>query len=459
MRIRIVVSCALMLAAELARGQGTSPVAGSGSATVSGVVRDSLSRSPLADAMVQLIAADNPTRFGRVAISDSLGRYSIAGIPDGVYNLGFFHPRLDTLGVEPPALQVRVANGNAVRADLAIPSPDRLREVICGSRSARDAGALVIGTVRDAGDGSPAAGATVVGEWLELTYTPRNRNVTRRVPRVVAKTEAGGWFALCGLPRAGSISLTAHRGSDSTDLIELDVPAEQVLRRDLFLGGASASTGRLAGTVVAVAGGKPLSGAEVSISGGSRTRANERGEWTLSAAPIGTRMLDIRALGYYPVHRPVDIVEGAEPVHVKLYTLAAVLDTVKVATSQLRLHASGFEERRRSGMGHYLTAADVAKHRPIVTSDLIRFVQGVEVVAKSSVERSFKMRGAFSDGCTPEVYINNHFMADIGPDEVDSWVNPNELDGIEIYSEGTVPPQFHRSLTECGAIVIWTHGW
>jgi hypothetical protein len=431
-------------------------------------VRDSLFRAPLADAMVQLVASDDPTRFGRVTISDSLGRFSIAGVPDGPYNLGFFHPRLDSLGVEAPAREVRIANGSSVRADLAIPSPDRLREAICGYRSGRDGGSLVLGTVRDARDGAPAAGAYVVAEWMELTYSART--VTRHIPVVLSKTQGQGWFALCGLPRAGMIALTAHRGTDSTDLIELDVPAERIVRRDLFVGpprvvnatdSASAQTasGSLSGTVVTIQEGKPVAGAEVSISGGPNARSNPSGTWTLSGMPIGTRMLDIRALGYYPVHRPVDIIEGAPPVQVKLFTLRSVLDTVRVTASRLRQTSTGFEERRRTGVGHYLTAADVAKHRPVVTSDLFRYVQGVRVVDENTVHRSFEMKGAFKDACTPEVYINGHFMADIGPDEVDSWVNPNELDGVEVYSEGTVPPQFHRSLTECGAIVIWTHGW
>jgi hypothetical protein len=165
-------------------------------------------------------------------------------------------------------------------------------------------------------------------------------------------------------------------------------------------------------------------------------------------------------VGFYPVRVPVDIIANASPVQISLFTLKAMLDTVKVATSRLsRGMQTGFDDRRRIGAGTYITPSDVVKHRPNVTSDLFRFFHGVRVASNNPPERNFEMRGAFANTCKPEIYINDHFMSDIGPDELDSWVRPNELEGIEIYSEASVPPQFHRSLAECGAIVIWTKGW
>src|SRR5690349_7243393 len=75
---------------------------------VSGVVRDSISREPLAGAVVQLVSADGVAREGKTVMSDSAGRFTIADVAEGRYALGFFHPMLDSLGLEPSLREVSV---------------------------------------------------------------------------------------------------------------------------------------------------------------------------------------------------------------------------------------------------------------------------------------------------------------------------------------------------------------
>ena len=447
-------------------------------ATISGVVYDSIARTPLADAMIQLVAADNPALLGPTATSDAQGRYTLSDVPDGRYKLGFFHPMLDSLGVEAPLREVSVVEHRAVSADLAIPSPARLRAAICGKAGERDAGAVIVGVVRDAVDGSSAAGVKVIGEWMEIAID--RGGMFRRMPTRTVTTRDNGWFAICNVPSGGTMSLMAIRGMDSTDRIEVLVPAEGFLRHELYIGTtrtivtasaakpadsialtprrAHTGDGRLSGTVVAVAGGKPLAGAQVSIAGGPHVSANERGEWTLTDAPMGTRMLEVRALGYYPERRRVDIVAGAAPVHVALSTFQAVLDTVRIRASRLAdRHDSGFESRRRNGAGRYLTAQDIARRGSLFTSDIFRMISGVRVERDAGgFEKVFTMRGAFAERCSPAVYINGHYMATQSADDVDSEMLPKDIAAIEVYSEASVPPQFQQGLSGCGSIVIWT---
>src|SRR5512138_941129 len=99
MLFRLATITALFAASAAAQTNGPRDNAG---ATVSGVVRDSIANSPLADATVQLIASDDPARFERTTTSDSLGRFILRDVPLGRYMLGFFHPVLDSLGVEAP---------------------------------------------------------------------------------------------------------------------------------------------------------------------------------------------------------------------------------------------------------------------------------------------------------------------------------------------------------------------
>lgn len=440
-------------------------------ATVSGVVRDSIARVPLAGAVVQLVAVDGMPRFGRSATSDSLGRFALTEIPEGRYQIGFLHAMLDSLGLEPSVREVEVVGNEPVRVDLGIPSPARLRDAICGPRSTANPGAAVAGVVRDSRDGSPAGGVDVIGEWIELDFGPNGMRT--RTPRLVATTEANGWFALCNVPSPGVLSVMAWRGADSTDQVEVKLTSEDFVRRELFLGPARAvpaadttarldsltlpprvrrGDGHLTGTVV-TAQGQPLAGAIVNLLDGPRTRTNDRGQWTLVDAPSGTRVLEVRAISYYPERRAVNVVAGAAPVRVVLLTLKAVLDTVRVTAARLTDHGSGFENRRRTiGIGRFLTREDIVRRAVQETSDLFRTVPGLRV------ESEILMKSAFDD-CWPSVYIDNNMVSK--PDvaltkiDIDAWVRPNEIAGIEIYYD-QVPPQFQRVMTGCGSIVIWT---
>ena len=480
MRLRLLLVATLAAAPLQAQTTDTSRRAPG--AVVSGALYDSLARAPLSGAVVQLVAADNPARFGQTVFSDSLGRYTVPDVPAGRYRLGFFHPVLDSLGVEPPLRELQVEGLAPVRADLAIPSPARMRAAVCGAQTAADAG-LVIGKIFDARDGAPAAKVKVTGEWLELSFAPGG--FVRKFPHLDVTTGDNGWFALCNVPSGGTMALTASRGADSTDRIEVQVPTEGFLRHELYLGAARAvvigdttrqadtlalparrvhlGDGRLSGTVVAAAGGKPLAGALASIVDGPQARANERGEFTLTDAPLGTRILEVRAIGYYPVRRRVDVLASATPVHVALSTLKSVLDTVKViATRRGGRDIEAFHERRRSGIGRYLTADEIMKRHPIVSSDIFRNIAGVRMIGLAAGERSIMLRGGVNaygsqNMCSPAIFLNGSFLSEsISADDIDTWVRPEEIAGIEIYNDVGIPAQFQRALSGCGAIVIWS---
>lgn len=207
-------------------------------AIVSGVVHDSIARAPLAGAWVQLVAADKQAHAARTVLSDSMGRFLIDDVPDGRYNVGFYHPMLDSLGVEPPPRSLQVKRHRAVRADLAIPSPAQLRAAVCGRRQtpAARTGGVVLGVVRDARERVPVAGVTVIGEWLELTI--RKGGVDPLRVRISTTTDTNGWFALCHVPSGGTMALGVVRGADSTRLMEVLVPVSGVRRSDLYVGSA-----------------------------------------------------------------------------------------------------------------------------------------------------------------------------------------------------------------------------
>jgi hypothetical protein len=448
----------VVLLGRVAAAQATDTTRRAPGATVSGIVHDSIARRPLAGATVQLVSADGQVRTARTTTSDSLGRFSLDDVPNGRHTLGFFHAVLDSLGLEPPLREVFVADHRPARADLAIPAPARVRAAMCGPRPEPDSSGVVVGIVRTAVDRLPAPRVTVTAEWLELSFTPNG--LVRHVPRLVATTAENGWFAICDVPSAATIALMARRGTDSTestDVIDVQVPAQGFVRQSLYLG--SARMVAISGTVVTAAGSQPLGGAQVGIVGGPQTRANDRGQWTIANAPLGTRVLEVRAVSYFPERRAVDVVADAAPVRVALTTLKAMLDTVKVFANPLYdRDGSGFQQRRNSGTGRYLTAEDVARSNPIVTSDLFRMQPGVRMVDNPrEFDKVLLVRSSTTaDWCPPAVYVNGQYVFTASASDIDGWVNPEEIAGVEIYSGTSVPPQFQRGMTNCGSIVIWT---
>ena len=79
MRFQLVLS--ILVLARVTPAQTPDTTHSARGATVSGVVRDSIAHGPLVGAMVQLVAADTKNRFGRTAVSDSMGAFKLGDVP------------------------------------------------------------------------------------------------------------------------------------------------------------------------------------------------------------------------------------------------------------------------------------------------------------------------------------------------------------------------------------------
>lgn len=475
MRIRLILLVVLL--ARTAAAQTPDTANRASRAIVRGFVHDSLAHAPLAGAIIQLVHASDPNGVVRTAMSDSTGMFLLKDVPEGFFVIGFFHPILDSLGVEPLLHKLYIYGTKPVQADLGIPGPSQFRSAICGNESQKT-GAVLVGIVRDAEGGKPIEGATVSGEWLEMSF--RKGTVTRRVPRLVATTAKNGWFGMCNVPKSGTMMLRASRGADSTGRIEVYVPEEGFLRHELYLGSAQtvltsdttrsrlASTapprrmhfghGHLSGTVTSLSGGDPLANAQIGIADGPQTRTNARGEWSISDAPTGTHMLEIRALGYYPERRRVDVVTDAAPLRTALSTLRAVLDTVRIRATRLSgANFAGFEERRRSGIGKYLSAAEIERRHPVVVSDLFRNMAGVRVeLDANGVDYLILVRGTAAEWCPAAIYLDGMALRGVTASDLDVWVRTHEVKAIEVYTGLGAPMAVQEGMSDCGSILIWT---
>jgi hypothetical protein len=141
-----------------------------------------------------------------------------------------------------------------------------------------------------------------------------------------------------------------------------------------------------------------------------------------------------------------------------LATLRSVLDTVRVTASRVfSSDRNGFERRRRSAAnGKFFDQDDVTRLRPGSVVQLLHRVPGISITG-DAFDSALLMRDMYTGGyCTPTVYIDGVPIRDLTAREVDSWVRPDEIAGMEIYSRaGGAPAEFTR-LDGCGAVVVWT---
>jgi hypothetical protein len=444
------------------------------------MVYDSVARPPLRGASVQLVSANNPALPGVGAVSDSSGRFSLPGVAPGDYLLGFIHPVLDSLGIEPRVVRVAARGGAPVAVTLTVPSARRIAAAICGDRPATDSTGVLIGHLMDAESGSGIAGARILVRWLELAIG--RGGMSRSFPMLADTTRDSGWFAVCGVPILSEVSLQALRGTDSTTELTVEVPATRLLRRDLYVGASQVivlaspdsaqvpdslrlpptylhrGNARVEGTVLRVGSGAPLSRARVTIAGsGIIGTSDGRGHFTLSGLPGGTQTLETKAVGYMPDRRVVDLIAGRTPtVTVTLATLESVLDTIRVTAQRVySADSRGFERRRRMGFGKFFGADDIARLRPFNTTNLLDNVPSVRVEGAGSTYERILMRATFGY-CSPDLYIDGMRLTNMDARDIDAWIEPADIDGMEIYTSATrVPAQF-ASMNGCGAIVIWT---
>ena len=486
---RTLGACALTATVFLAgrdmRAQATPPAAppaaSSARVALEGVAWDSLSAAPMAGAVVQIVSERDPAGTSRTTTSDSLGRWRIDSLVPSTYVLGYFHPALDALGLEPPSFKVVVQGDSVARLDFAIPGPTRMRALLCGATQGNDSSGGIVGVLRDAESEMPVSGAAISVSWRELVIDKGGvRTLSRRVPVVASET---GIFTACGVPTDTPVEVDASAPGLTTGIVEVKVPTGQLVRRDLMLGDSATITGLLRSVASAdgaekndsavvrrVPGGaevrgtvrgpdgKPMPRAQVSVAGTGRTATtSESGSFAILELPSGSFGLDVRAVGFAPVRVTVDLLRRrAATVSVTMSERAQALSSVVVRGQRSR--SSRFLEefamrRRRAAGGTFYGPADLERRNALYVSDILRTTSGMRVMPSRGFGYVVRGRG----NCTPAVFLDGMPLFE-GADDLDRIVRPNDLMAMEVYQAlGNLPAQYAGLQSNgCGAIALWT---
>jgi hypothetical protein len=467
------VLCVMPLVAQAQTPPAAAPVPrpATGTTTVSGMVFDSLSRTMLRGAQVQLVRA-GAANEARTAVADSNGRFFFTAVPTGSYLIGFMHPKLDSLGFDPIVRPMTVmASPMGVRVPLALPSASTLAQQFCGDGA--DSLGVLIGRVGDADRDAAISGATVKVVWAEMRVANTGIGKVQRSAR--ATTVDDGKFVVCGLPMQTALDLTAEvaaagsardttaRRTFASNLVEMTFAAGVPLQyRDLLISRTAAplarggpprtGTGRVVGRVV-MANGKPVAQARITFRdvrvADSLAISDSSGVFRFSNLPAGTFMLDAVKIGMAPSSGSVSIrAGGVGSATITMSERVVTLETQKV-TSTASTDRTGFEDRRKRGFGTFITGDDLMKRTNRVISDALISVPGLRIGGTDQMGRNVLAGRA---GCAPDVWLNG-MRAPEGMRNIDDSVPPGQIKGIEVYAPGEAPGQFGGG--NCTTILIW----
>jgi len=229
----------------------------------------------------------------------------------------------------------------------------------------------------------------------------------------------------------------------------------------LLSGVANTLSGR-----IATAQGEPVARVQVQALGTAIfTLSDSVGRFALRDLPAGPYVLRARKVGFEPVVfqailMAVDTLDASVTLTPLSLTAGRSLDTVRVNADFDRLsrRLRGFDERRRSQRGLYIDRAEVAMRRPTVVSDLLRGRANVLVQRNGPDDiQILGPRLSISSGYCPLALILDGVLIPSSQGRIDNLIPVDMVAGIEVYTSGTsVPSEFQRPDTDCGAVVIWT---
>jgi hypothetical protein len=304
----------------------------------------------------------------------------------------------------------------------------------------------VSGAVRDSVTRLPLQSARVVVTWGAGE---------RRQQRAETTTARDGSYGLCGLP-PGAATARAQFLSQSSAPHEVVVAGGTSQSVDLTV--AAEERALVAGRVSDAASGDGVALANLRFRGTNATQLSDStGRFTFGTLPSGVYVLDADGLGYTTVSDTVTVAPGSlTDIVVRLSPSAVPIASITVIARSRRLEAVGFYERRKVGIGTFMTWQDIAKKNPTMTSDILRGSRGVALSARrrGGAGNIASARG----GCVHRFAIDG---VSIGPFYSLDDMLTQHIEAIEIYNgPSEVPMAFHSmgALTQqtCGLIVIWT---
>jgi hypothetical protein len=413
---------------------------------IRGVAYDSVRGAVLPGAIVSM-AGDS-----RTVRTDSRGHFVFDDVSPGDHIFSAQHALLDSMGFSGISARVRVTDGrDEIR--IAGPSFSTLWQSVCGTKRIPKDKGFVYGTVRDAVTQTPVPNATVDLTWLDIKID-RAKHISQNRYRGQTRSDSTGSYYICDVPRETGTRIFAATDSATSGLIDLASGEIPVQRRDLVIGAVGDSgatrTGVIAGTV-SDSGGRPVSAARIIADGAAEIRAGDDGRFVVRGVPVGTRQVEVLAIGMSPVIAVVDVSTTDTASVVATMRKITTLDVVRVTASPAtRRLVSAIEDRRQSGTGYVRDSSQIGD-RGTMTAVLFD-IPSVQVNQRTGGAITVTLPGTGAARCLANVVIDG-VRSDM--DDL-KFLRPSDIAVMEAYPRRmSLPMEFIRD-NDCGAIIVWT---
>jgi hypothetical protein len=348
---------------------------------------------------------------------------------------------------------------------------------------------MLMGRVRDSLTQRPVAGARVL---LTTAAHVAGSQLGEATLQTIT-TDSLGIYAACGVPINQRVTVHALAPERSSRFVSLQfgeqevtvgrrdrVPlASDIWNQDLVLHDSRTTVIPVSGVVTEAGTGQPVRDAIVQVLGaGSTAKTDSAGAFAFSGIVAGDHRLAVRRVGYaasdfafaIPAGRPVHLPPG----QLELEPIPTALDPIVVeADLYENRKLAGFFQRRERGMGDFITRAEFAQLSPAHTTDILRLVPAIRVRANPNYyrrkedgtldTRRFVVESArigspfvWEEECPAIVYVDGNYYGTTLDEDIDQLVFASDIDAIEAYHGGQVPPRFNIRGSSCGVILIWT---
>lgn len=200
----------------------------------------------------------------------------------------------------------------------------------------------------------------------------------------------------------------------------------------------------------------------------ARRITDESGQFSFLVSGSGPVRLRAERIGYQRTTTPPLHFDGYTMYRVEIRldvdaVLLAPLEVVTRSRSGVSPTLAGFDLRRRTGLGWYITREEIERRNPNRVTDILATVPGI------SLHRQVVYMSR-AVNCPAQIFIDGfHINRPIrpmpggpGPTStemfpIDEMVNPASVEGIEVYKGlSRVPAEFLTPEAACGVVAIWT---
>jgi hypothetical protein len=194
------------------------------------------------------------------------------------------------------------------------------------------------------------------------------------------------------------------------------------------------------------------------------TVTDTAGSFRVHSPRTGSYEIVGERIGFTTVKAPltVNISEQVE-IELRMDVTAVALEPLMVKAREhynLGMLAGYYERMQRNerlGVGTFLTRDQIRERQAIDTADLLRVTPRIVVNNdRSGLGPFITLRSGLGE-CHPRVFLNGTLANRNDRAYVDGIIQPEDLEGVEIYQGYTELPGIYHDVSGCGVILLWTN--